>query len=118
MSLDTQSVDAAQLSPLEAVRAHLRAGFKIFSVFGLRFENGKLLCACGNPSSNAKPVSQEKTRPQLAFSVKDFAAALGVSPSLVSNEFKLARIRSFRLRRRLLIPRSEGERLAGNAAQD
>jgi len=51
MSLDTQSVHAAQLSPLEAVRAHLRAGFKIFPVFGLRFENGTLLCACGNPSA-------------------------------------------------------------------
>ena len=72
MSLDTQSVDAAQLSPLEAVRAHLRAGFKIFSVFGLRFENGKLLCACGNPSSNAKPVSQGKNTPAAGPFFKGF----------------------------------------------
>jgi hypothetical protein len=50
-SLDSQSAHAPRLSPLEAVRAHLRAGFKIFPVFGLRFENGKLLCACGNPSA-------------------------------------------------------------------
>jgi hypothetical protein len=81
-SLNSQSAHAARLSPLEAVRAHLRAGFKIFPVFGLRFENGKLLCACGNPSSNAKPINQEQTRPQLAFSVKDFAAALGASRRL------------------------------------
>jgi excisionase family DNA binding protein len=67
---------------------------------------------------DAKPVRQEQIRPQLAFSVKDFAAALGVSPSLVRHELKLARIRSFRLGRRLLIPRSEIERLAGNAALD
>src|SRR5438128_2498793 len=87
MSLDSQCAHAAQLSPLEAVRAHLRAGFKIFPVFWLRFESGKLLFACGNPSSNAKPVSQEKTLPQLALSLKDFAAALSVSPSLVSHEF-------------------------------
>ena len=51
MSLGSQSAHAAQPSPLEAVRAHLRAGFKIFPVFGLRFENGMLLCACGNPSA-------------------------------------------------------------------
>jgi len=78
MSLDSQSAHAAQLWPLEAVRAHLRAGFKIFPVFGLRFENGNLLCAC---------------------------------EIRVRHELKLARIRSFRLAQRLLIPRSEVERL-------
>lgn len=66
---------------------------------------------------NAETV-RNKDNPQLTFSVADFAQTLGVSPSLVRHELKLGRIRSFRLGRRLLIPRSEIQRLAGNAAQD
>jgi excisionase family DNA binding protein len=67
--------------------------------------------------ANAKAVREEDI-PHLTFSVADFAQTLGVSPSLVRHELKLGRIRSFRLGRRLLIPRSEIQRLAGNAAQD
>jgi Bifunctional DNA primase/polymerase, N-terminal len=71
MSLDSQSAHAAQLSPLEAMRARLRAGFKIFPVFGLRFENGKLVCACGNPTC-ASPCKHPATAHGLKDATADF----------------------------------------------
>jgi excisionase family DNA binding protein len=63
--------------------------------------------------SRIKTVNQ----PPVAFSIAEFAQMLGVSASLVRIELKAGRLRSFRVGRRILIPRAEVERLerAGTA---
>jgi Bifunctional DNA primase/polymerase, N-terminal len=69
MSLDSQSAHATPLD--DAASAYIRAGFKIFPVFGLRFENGKLVCACGNPTC-ASPCKHPATAHGLKDATADF----------------------------------------------
>ena len=47
----------------------------------------------------------------VAYSIAEFAQMLGVSPQLIRTELKAGNIRSYRVGRRVLIPRTEITRL-------
>ena len=59
----------------------------------------------------------DQTPERITYSVKEAAAALGVSEWMVREEIRVGRIDSVRFGARILIPRQALERLAGNSEQ-
>ena len=59
----------------------------------------------------------DQTPERITYSVKEAAAALGVSEWMVREEIRIGRTDSVRFRARILIPRQALERLAGNSEQ-
>ncbi len=59
----------------------------------------------------------DQTPERITYSVKEAAAALGVSEWMVREEIRVGRIDSVRFGARILIPRQALERLVGNSEQ-
>ena len=59
----------------------------------------------------------DQTPERITYSVKEAAAALGVSEWMVREEIRVGRIDSVRFGARILIPRQALERLLGNSGQ-
>ena len=55
---------------------------------------------------------------RIAYTVKEAAAALGVSEWIIREEIRTGKIESIRLGKRILIPRSTLERLVSTPAPD